>query len=246
MEGERIMDKTTRKRIGRPTKPPKPGERVTLGLRVTPEIKNKLEKAAMEKGRSLSQEAEFRLERSFEREALGTEVRQDVSDFLRHEMPRWEKQFVKTLASERSETFAKFSEWYAKNAKRGRREVSGEVWPSGVRSEWLGKYWKQFAQRVNRLGQEWAKLTDDDLDNISRSWEDALTQAGVDPSIPIRSFADWRRADPKWREARVAYAEYLSFLAKVFEQDEKKVVVPSTGSSPQRQGRSTSTPHTKG
>ena len=58
--------KAPKKRIGRPTKPPKAGERVPLGLRVTPEMKKRLERAAIRKGRSLSQEAEMRLERSLE------------------------------------------------------------------------------------------------------------------------------------------------------------------------------------
>ena len=58
--------KPTKKRIGRPTKPPAPGERVPLGLRVTPEMKRRLEAAATKKGRSLSQEVELRLERSLD------------------------------------------------------------------------------------------------------------------------------------------------------------------------------------
>jgi uncharacterized protein (DUF1778 family) len=62
------------KRIGRPTKAPKPGERVSLGLRVTADIKQKLDEAAARSGRSQSQEAELRLERSFEREELLPEV----------------------------------------------------------------------------------------------------------------------------------------------------------------------------
>ena len=41
-----------------------------LGLRVTANIKTKLEASAIESGRSLSQEAELRLEQSFEREFL--------------------------------------------------------------------------------------------------------------------------------------------------------------------------------
>ena len=57
-----------RKRLGRPMKPPTPGERTPLGLRVTAEVKQKLEEAAIQSGRSLSQEAELRLEQSFERE----------------------------------------------------------------------------------------------------------------------------------------------------------------------------------
>ena len=52
--------KAPKKRIGRPTKPPEAGERVPLGLRVTPEMKKRLERAAIRKGRSLSQEAEMR------------------------------------------------------------------------------------------------------------------------------------------------------------------------------------------
>ena len=64
---------TKRRRIGRPTKKPKAGERVPLGLRVTAEIKRKLDAAAEDAGRSQSQEAELRLERSFEwEEARGT------------------------------------------------------------------------------------------------------------------------------------------------------------------------------
>ena len=45
--------KSAKKRMGRPTKAPKPGERVQLGLRVTPEMKKRLDEAAIKKGRSL-------------------------------------------------------------------------------------------------------------------------------------------------------------------------------------------------
>jgi hypothetical protein len=51
---------------GRPRKrEPKPGDRVSLGLRVTPSLKKELDRAAQTSGRSQSQEAEFRIERSF-------------------------------------------------------------------------------------------------------------------------------------------------------------------------------------
>lgn len=57
---------------GRPTKAPKAGERVPLGLRVTAEMKRKLDAASERSGRSQSQEAEFRMERSFsEEDAFG-------------------------------------------------------------------------------------------------------------------------------------------------------------------------------
>jgi hypothetical protein len=61
-----VGSKGNLKRIGRPTKPPKPGERVPLGLRITPEMKRRLEMVAVMKGRSLSQEVELRLERSLD------------------------------------------------------------------------------------------------------------------------------------------------------------------------------------
>jgi hypothetical protein len=55
---------------GRPTI----GKRIPLGLRVTPQLKSKLDFAAEQTGRSQSQEAELRLERSFEREELLPDV----------------------------------------------------------------------------------------------------------------------------------------------------------------------------
>ena len=54
-----------RKRRGRPTKAPTPGERVPLSLRVTADLKRKIDSAHEMSGRSQSQEAEYRLERSF-------------------------------------------------------------------------------------------------------------------------------------------------------------------------------------
>ena len=50
---------------GKPKREPRPGERVHAGLRLTPEAKGRIERAAQRSGRSLSQEMEFRLERSF-------------------------------------------------------------------------------------------------------------------------------------------------------------------------------------
>jgi hypothetical protein len=59
---------------GRPRREPEPGERVSLGLRVTPELKRVLDEAAASSGRSQSQEAEMRLEHSFDRGRLLSEV----------------------------------------------------------------------------------------------------------------------------------------------------------------------------
>jgi|RhiMetdeSRZDD1v2_1073273.scaffolds.fasta_scaffold1991056_2 hypothetical protein len=70
------MGKT--RRVGRPTKAPKSGERVPLGLRVTADIKRKLDAAAEKSGRSQSQEAELRIEQSFSRDDAfgGAELRE--------------------------------------------------------------------------------------------------------------------------------------------------------------------------
>ena len=61
----------TGSRRGRKTKPANQGSRVSLGLKVTPEIKNRLDAEAKRNGRTQSQEAEVRLENSFRyRDAL--------------------------------------------------------------------------------------------------------------------------------------------------------------------------------
>jgi hypothetical protein len=53
---------------GRPTKPPTPGRKSPLGLRVTPEIKDALDNAAQRNSRTQSQEAELRIEATFRSE----------------------------------------------------------------------------------------------------------------------------------------------------------------------------------
>ena len=57
-------------KLGRPLKMPRPGERISLGLKVTPEIKTRLDAAARYSGRTQSQETELRLEQSFRAEGL--------------------------------------------------------------------------------------------------------------------------------------------------------------------------------
>jgi hypothetical protein len=61
-------------RPGRPRRQPAPAERVGLSLRVTPRVKLALEAEAEAAGRSLSQEAEIRLEYSFDRQQLFDQV----------------------------------------------------------------------------------------------------------------------------------------------------------------------------
>jgi len=67
-------------RIGRPTRPPRPGERVTLGLRVPASLKIKLERDAVKAGRSLSQQAELLLEQAYDRQELAKLLSSQVVD----------------------------------------------------------------------------------------------------------------------------------------------------------------------
>jgi hypothetical protein len=63
-----------RRSVGRPRQEPEPGERAQLSFRVTADLKRRLDAAADRTGRSQSQEAEFRLERSFDHQDLLSEA----------------------------------------------------------------------------------------------------------------------------------------------------------------------------
>ena len=52
-------------RIGRPPAPPKTGERTQIGVQVSPSTKLRLEAEALRNERSISREAELRIEQSF-------------------------------------------------------------------------------------------------------------------------------------------------------------------------------------
>lgn len=68
-----IREKPKRGR-GRPRQEPQAGDRVPVSLRVTPALKNQLAVMSSRTGRSLSQECEFRLESSLQRDAVMIEV----------------------------------------------------------------------------------------------------------------------------------------------------------------------------
>ena len=77
----------SRKKRGRPALPPGEGKRSAVGLRVTAALRKRLERAAETSGRSMSQEAEIRLERSFleedaEYKAFGGEDRYRLMKWL--------------------------------------------------------------------------------------------------------------------------------------------------------------------
>lgn len=81
------MPQRASKRRGRPSREPTQGERVGLSLRVTPQTKRDLDHAAEMSGRSLSQEAESRLEQSFQEETRIPEIMNRIygsqlADFL--------------------------------------------------------------------------------------------------------------------------------------------------------------------
>ena len=63
------MARRSERRLGRPTKAPNPGTRVALGLKVTPDIKRRLDEEARKNGRTQSQQAELMIERAFAHEA---------------------------------------------------------------------------------------------------------------------------------------------------------------------------------
>src|SRR3954447_21848935 len=79
------------RRAGRPTTAAKEGEKATLGIRAAPKLKGQLIEASNVSGRSLSAEAELRLEQSFIVERLIStsliDVMQEIeragSDFAR-------------------------------------------------------------------------------------------------------------------------------------------------------------------
>jgi hypothetical protein len=60
----------SKRRRGRPLKPAKAGERASLGLRVSGDLKHRIDQAAQRAGRTQGQEAELRLERSFHEQEL--------------------------------------------------------------------------------------------------------------------------------------------------------------------------------
>ncbi len=69
-EGRTVSTTAPTVRIGRPMKPAVEGNRVSLGLKVTAEIKGRIDAAAKESGRTQSQEAERLIERAFQYDEL--------------------------------------------------------------------------------------------------------------------------------------------------------------------------------
>jgi hypothetical protein len=73
-ESKATRQLSPKQRLGRPLKRPVAGRRFSLGLKVTAAAKTRLDNAARASGRTQSQEAEVRIERSFDRQDLLPEV----------------------------------------------------------------------------------------------------------------------------------------------------------------------------
>ena len=67
---------TPKKRRGRPALPPGEGKKIPLNMRTTQEIRDKLESAAKQSGRSLTHEVEYRVEQSFRQEARVEQIQE--------------------------------------------------------------------------------------------------------------------------------------------------------------------------
>jgi hypothetical protein len=68
------------KRIGRPLKAPAKGKRVSLGLKVTAEVKRHIDSAARASGRTQSQEAEHLIERALQYDQMLTAMHRTVAE----------------------------------------------------------------------------------------------------------------------------------------------------------------------
>jgi hypothetical protein len=75
------MAKAAKKRVGRPFKSPPPkGQRVSLGLKVTAEVKRHIDAAARASGRTQSQEAELLIERALQYDRTLEAMRTTLAD----------------------------------------------------------------------------------------------------------------------------------------------------------------------
>jgi TraY domain len=106
------------------TKPSEEGRRVALSLRLTPSIKELLDAAALEGGRSLSQEAEFRLEQSFQRDRL-SRIEDILTEIACVLMPGVRpKKFLDQLRSEEVKRIKGGRRQYRANMGRARTQLA--------------------------------------------------------------------------------------------------------------------------
>ena len=160
-----------KKSIGRPRKKPGDGQRNHLGLRVTAELKLRLEKEAVRIGRSLSQEVEFRLERSFlDDEARLAEIHNKfggsynyaialamarIADQLSGQVfaPWTENEWIFHQVREAFDTFLDGIAPPAGADKTGGRFVS-PIPENQISGKELAEYWLVFLQSIGKMDDE--------------------------------------------------------------------------------------------
>jgi TraY domain-containing protein len=89
---------------GRPPMPQTEGKRAVIALRVTAEMKRSLQEAADKSGRSLSQEAELRLERSFDAERGVEAFRADFREAFKAHLKEWSENTLEQFKRHLSES----------------------------------------------------------------------------------------------------------------------------------------------
>ena len=113
--------KPSKPRMGRPPLPSGKRRGASMGFRPTPEIREKLEEAAKANGRSMSQEVEHRLERSFTEEAnLEWAYKQFIGDEALHRAIMMANHFIQISQEETGVP------WH--EDKELRREASEVYW----------------------------------------------------------------------------------------------------------------------
>ena len=88
-----MPERSNTKKLGRPTFPPGKKKLSPLGFRPTPELREQLDNASKSNGRSVAQEIQSRLEKSFIVDTRGTEFREwfgtELKDGIRTEFREW-------------------------------------------------------------------------------------------------------------------------------------------------------------
>jgi hypothetical protein len=131
------MNEDNVRRRGRPRLPTDQGKRYPIAIRTTKELKERLERASEASGRSLAQELEFRLERSFGVQDITDAVRPLTAQIgelalliigLHDRVGAHETELMKTVLNPRSAGEIRIKETTGSRDDEGsrRRRVAGE------------------------------------------------------------------------------------------------------------------------
>jgi TraY domain len=155
-----------RKKIGE-------GKRYPLNMRTTKEMREKLERAAAQSGRSLVQEVEFRLERSFDREEISREMSEGREKLSREMAQRFDR-----ISKELGDALNK---WSPQRTERRRYYVH---------SNKINDFWRKFEASLPKELESFAQPARDKLDPFRRSvseamsrWRQKFEEASEEPRI---------------------------------------------------------------